>query len=143
MPQLCTSLFQPSLHLLAQQGGGGGSGGDLAGLLVMVVWLALVVLMIAGLWKIFTKAGQPGWAAIVPVYNLYILTKIVGRPWWWLLLMLIPFISIIFAIILYVDLGKSFKKGIGFVIGLILLPFVFVPILGFGSAQYHGPSAAK
>jgi hypothetical protein len=93
------------------------------------------------MWKVFTKAGQPGWASIIPIYNIYIWCKIVGRPWWWILLMLIPFVNFIVAIILCIDLAKSFGKGVGFGIGLALLGIIFFPILGFGSAQYQGPSA--
>jgi hypothetical protein len=97
--------------------------------------------MIAACWKIFTKAGQPGWASIIPIYNWYILCKIVGRPGWWVILLLIPFINFIIGIILCIDLAKSFGKGVGFGIGLILLGLIFFPILGFGSAQYQGPAA--
>lgn len=134
------------LFTLAQNSGGGGGGAGaaaagIAGLLFMLIYVGIIVAVIAGMWKTFTKAGQPGWAAIVPIYNLYIWTKIVGRPWWWLLLMFIPIVSIVIAIILCVDLAKSFGKGIGFAVGLILLGFIFIPILGFGSAQYQGPSA--
>jgi hypothetical protein len=93
------------------------------------------------LWKIFSKAGQPGWASIVPIYNYIVWCKIVGRPAWWVLLLLICFP--IFYIILSIDLAKSFGKGVGFGIGLILLPFIFALILGFGSAQYQGPAAAQ
>lgn len=134
------------LFTLAQNSGGGGGGAGaaaagIAGLLFMLIYVGIIVAVIAGMWKTFSKAGQPGWAAIVPIYNLYIWTKIVGRPWWWLLLMFIPIVSIVIAIILCVDLAKSFGKGIGFAVGLILLGFIFIPILGFGSAQYQGPSA--
>ena len=99
--------------------------------------------MIAAWWKIFTKAGQTGWACIIPIYNLYVWCKIVGRPWWWILLMLIPFVNFIILIILIIDLGKSFGKGVGFGIGLLLLAVIFFPILGFGSAQYQGPAAGS
>jgi hypothetical protein len=99
--------------------------------------------MIAAWWKIFTKAGQPGWACIIPIYNLYVWCKIVGRPWWWILLMLIPFVNFIILIILIIDLAKSFGKGVGFGIGLLLLPIIFFPILGFGSAQYQGPATGS
>lgn len=108
-------------------------------LLLLVLVIAVVV--IAGTWKVFTKAGQPGWAAIVPFYNQYILCKIVGRPGWWVILLLIPYLNIIFIIIIMLDLAKSFAKGVGFAVGLILLGFIFMPILGFGSAQYQGPAA--
>lgn len=106
-----------------------------------IFWLAFMILMIAAVWKIFTKAGQPGWASIIPIYNWYIWCKIVGRPGWWVILFFIPFVNFIVGIILCIDLAKSFGKGVGFGIGLILLPVIFCPILGFGSAQYQGPAA--
>ncbi|MCC6414829.1 MAG: signal peptidase I, partial [Opitutaceae bacterium] len=102
-----------------------------------------LVLIIASVWKTFTKANQPGWAAIIPIYNVYILTKIVGRPWWFILLLLIPLVNIIVAIVLSIDLAKSFGKGAGFGIGIALLGFIFYPILGFGDATYKGPSAGQ
>jgi hypothetical protein len=101
------------------------------------------VLMIVALWKIFTKAGQPGWACLIPIYNIYILCKIVGRPGWWVILMLIPFVNFIIAIILFIDLAKSFGNGVGFGLGLAFLGIIFFPILGFGSSQYQGPAAGK
>lgn len=127
-----------------QGSGGGGAGAAAAGgimLVLFLIYIAAIVAVIVGMWKTFAKAGQPGWAAIVPIYNLYIFTKIVGRPWWWMLLMFIPLVSIIISIIICLDLAKSFGKSSAFAIGLILLPFVFIPILGFGPAQYQGPSA--
>ena len=104
-----------------------------------VVWIcyfAFVILMIAGLWKTFSKAGQPGWAAIIPIYNLIVLCQVAGRPIWWFLLLLICFP--IFYIIICIDIAKRFGKGGGFAVGLIYLPFIFFPMLGFGSAQYQG-----
>ena len=110
--------------------------------LSMIVGLLIALLLIVAMWKVFTKAGQPGWASIIPIYNLYIWCKIVGRPGWWILLMLIPFVNIIVGIILCIDMAKSFGNGAGFGIGLALLGVIFIPILGFGSAQYQGPSAS-
>ena len=107
----------------------------------IIFGLLVALLLIVAMWKVFTKAGQPGWASIIPIYNIYIWCKIVGRPWWWILLMLIPFVNFIICIILCIDLAKSFGKGVGFGIGLALLGIIFFPILGFGSAQYQGPSA--
>jgi hypothetical protein len=106
-----------------------------------IIYLALVVLLIAGWWMIFTKAGEEGWKAIIPIYNVIVLLKIVGREWWWVLLMLIPFVGFIIWIIVALDLAKSFGKGTGFAIGLILLPFIFALILGFGADTYRGPAA--
>ena len=109
--------------------------------MLWIIYLAIVVLVIAGWWKMFEKAGQEGWKAIIPIYDVLVLLKIIGREWWWILLMLIPFVNIVIWIIVELDLAKSFGKGVGFAIGLILLPFIFVPILGFGSDEYRGPAA--
>src|SRR5262245_19891869 len=109
----------------------------------MIVGLLIAVVLIAAMWKVFTKAGQPGWASIIPIYNIYIWCKIVGRPAWWIILLFIPFVNFIIGIILCIDLAKSFGKGAGFCIGLALLGFIFFPILGFGSAQYQGPAAGS
>ena len=130
-----TVLFIPA-RLLAQveYSYSASSQGQAPGPLFWIFWLAFMILMIAACWKIFTKAGQPGWASIIPIYNWYILCKIVGRPGWWVILLLIPFVNFIVGIILCIDLAKSFGKGVGFGIGLILLGVIFFPILGFGSA---------
>lgn len=112
--------------------------GELIALLAgyFVVLLAIVVFMIACQWKIYTKAGKPGWACLVPIYNIVVLLEIVKKPIWWLILMLIPIVNIIIAIIILVELAKAFGKDAGFAIGLLLLPIVFYPMLAFGSAQY-------
>jgi len=106
---------------------------------MIFIWLIIVVLEIVGVWKIFTKAGQPGWAAIIPFYNYWVMLKIVGRPGWWLILFFIPIVNIAIALIVLNDLSKSFGKSVGFTIGLIFLSFIFFPILGFGSDLYRGP----
>jgi hypothetical protein len=105
----------------------------------IICWLAIAIFLLAAQWKIYTKAGQPGWACIIPIYNVYIMLKIVGKPWWWLLLMLIPFLNLIYAIWMINMLSKSFGKDEGFTVGLLLLAVIFYPILGFGSAKYLGP----
>jgi hypothetical protein len=101
-----------------------------------VVCLAIMIVCIAAAWKVFEKAGKPGWAAIVPIYNVIVLLDIVGKPMWWILLMFIPFVNFIVGIIVVLRLVQSFGKGVGFAVGLIFLPFIFYPILGFGDAQY-------
>ena len=106
---------------------------------IIVFYLAILVLMIASLWTIYSKAGQPGWAAIVPIYNVIVLLEIVGKPWWWLILMCIPLVNFVILIIVLNELSKSFGKGSGFTVGLIFLSFIFIPILAFGSAQYTRP----
>jgi hypothetical protein len=110
---------------------------------MVIFWLAIVVLVYAGLWKIFVKAGKPGWAAIVPIYNLIVLIEIVGKPMIWILWLIIPCVNIVFAVWLYNLLSKSFGKTEGYTAGMIILPFVFIPMLGFGDAKYLGPSAAE
>ena len=89
------------------------------------------------MWKIFEKAGKPGWAAIVPIYNIVILLEIIGKPVWWIVLMLIPFVNLIVGIMLYIELAKSFGKGAGVGIACIFVVGLF--ILGFGDATYVGP----
>jgi hypothetical protein len=119
------------------------SGGAAAavGIIMFLIYFAIIIVFIASMWKIFTKAGKPGWAAIIPIYNIIVLLEIVGRPMWWILIYLIC--APIAAIIISIDLAKSFGKDIGFGIGLIILPIVFMPMLGFGAATYVGPSAAQ
>ncbi len=106
------------------------------------VYFLILIIIVAGLWKVFEKAGKPGWAAIIPIYNLIILLEIVGKPTWWIILMLIPFVNFIIAIILYHQLSLSFGQGVGMTIMLIILPFVALPMLGFGSATYKGPQTS-
>ena len=107
--------------------------------IMSIVYLALLVVMIVAYWKIFTKAGEEGWKCLIPIYNIIVLLKIVGRPWWWLILMLIPFVNFIVLIIVMNDLSKSFGHGLGFTLGLIFLSFIFYLILGFGGSKYVGP----
>ena len=117
-----------------------GDGSEI-GIVGMLIGLAFFVLMVASVWKIFTKAGQPGWAAIIPIYNVIVLLKIIGKPWWWILGFLIPLVNFIVMILMAVGLAKVFGKGTGFAIGLILLGFVFYPMLAFGDATYTAPPA--
>jgi hypothetical protein len=112
----------------------------LLALIVPIIFLGLMaaVIEIVGAWFMFQKAGEPGWAAIIPVYNYLIAIKIAGLPWWYLLLMLIPVINLFIYIIILNGLAKNFGKGTGFTIGLFFLRFIFIPILGFGNATYQG-----
>jgi len=107
----------------------------------MICWIVIVLLVVIGMWKVFVKAGKPGWAAIIPIYNMIVLLEIAGKPLWWIILLLIPFVNFIVAIILLIAVARNFGKGIGFALGLLLLPFIFYPILGFGDARYQ-PVAA-
>ena len=109
---------------------------------VIVVYVAIVVFYFASFWRIFTKAGQPGWAGLIPIYNYIVLMKIIGRPWWWVLLFLVPIVNIIVLFIVFIDLAKSFGKSTAFGVGLALLGIIFLPILAWGDATYRGPVAA-
>lgn len=121
-----------------QSNGGGGGLGMIIG---MLLYLAFLVVVVAGMWKTFEKAGQPGWAAIVPIYNVYIMLEIADRPAWWLLLLFVPVVNFIVAILIPIDIAKKFGKGVGFGLGLAFLGFIFYPLLGFGDARYQGRAA--
>jgi hypothetical protein len=118
------------------------SGGASAALVVIYV-VVIFVLVVIPMWVIFQKAGVEPWKSIIPIYNTYMLLKIVGRPGWWLLLLLIPFVNFITLIIVYNDLSKSFGKGGWFTVGLIFLSWIFLMILAFGSATYLGPAGPE
>ena len=120
------------IMLWAQEGGGG-----VGGTLFFVIWLAIVLAVIAGCWKMLVKAGQPGWGILIPIFNAYLLIKVAGRPGWWLLLLLVPVVNLVVSIIIAIDIARNFGKDIGFALGLIFLGFIFYPILGFGEAQYR------
>ncbi|MGC1419930.1 MAG: DUF5684 domain-containing protein [Acidimicrobiales bacterium] len=105
-----------------------------------VVVIAVLLFYIVSEWRLFTKAGRPGWAVLIPIYNLYVQIRIAGKPGWWLILYLVPFVNIIIALFVAFGLARAFSKSDAFGVGLWLLSFVFVPILAFGPAQYRDPS---
>lgn len=107
----------------------------------LLVWLAIAIVLIISLWRIFSKAGQPGWAAIIPIFNAYILCKVAGKPGWWVLLLLIPCLNVVFAFMIALGLAEKFGKGAGFAVGLFFLPFIFYPILAFSDASYESAAA--
>jgi len=121
----------------------GGFFGFIFGLALLCPSIIVIGLLIAGMWKIYTKADERGWAAIIPFYNVWVLLRIVGRPGWWFILWLIPVVNIIIGIILMFDLAKSFDKSVWWGLGLVIIPFIMALILGFGDAQYYGPSAGN
>ena len=94
--------------------------------------------MIAAKWKIFTKAGKPGWASIVPIYDIVVLMEIINKPLWWVVLILIPFVNIIIGVIILIELAKVFGKSSGFGVAMLFFPYVCMPILAFGDATYQG-----
>src|SRR3990170_4799212 len=116
--------------------------GEGVGATFIVIWIAVVVFYIASWWIVFTKAGHPGWAAIIPIYNFVVLLKIAQRPVWWIVLLLIPLVNIVVLIIVSIEVAQNFGKTTGFGVGLALLGWIFYPILAFGSARYQPPGAA-
>ncbi|WP_207895971.1 DUF5684 domain-containing protein [Hymenobacter gummosus] len=116
------------------------AGGIFAGIFGLV-YLAILVLVVAGMWKMFEKAGKPGWAAIIPIYNIIVMHEIVGRETWKIIWMFVPFVNIYFLITLYVSLCKAYgKTGIGSYLAMIFFGFIYIPYLGFSSdVRYVGP----
>lgn len=107
------------------------------GMGMMIFMLLIAVVLIAAMWKVFEKAGEPGWAALIPIYNFIVLLKIAGKPAWWVVLMFIPFVNFVIAIILSLAIAKNFGKGAGFGLGLAFLGLVFYPILAWGDSRYE------
>ncbi len=129
-------------------------GATLAALmLILIIGLAVAVFMIIVYWKMFSKAGEAGWKAIIPIYNTYILFKVAKIPlvfFAWLIctilmwfdnsaINIIGYLGVLVTwIVLDVKIASSFGKSAGFAVGLIFLPIIFFPILAFGSATYQG-----
>lgn len=127
-----------SLNQETEGGGGGGAIAAIFGMGFALFMLLFALLIVASVWKVFSKAGEPGWAVIVPIYNIIVLLKITGKPVWWIVLMFIPLVNAIVGILLALALAEKFGKGAGFGLGLAFLPFIFYPILAFGDARYTG-----
>lgn len=122
----------PILSFLVPLQNDGGS------ILSVIPPLAVTIVIFAGFWKTFEKAGEPGWAAIIPIYNFYILAKISDNAWWWVVLFFIPVIQFFALAKVSIDVAGKFNKGILFGLGLTFLSFIFFPLLGFGGARYQG-----
>lgn len=122
----------------AQDAASGAAAGAM--IVMMLIYLPMMILMLTSMMGVFIKADKPWWAAIVPIYNLVVMCEIVGKPVWWVVLMLIPLANIVVMILLTHSLSKSFGKDAGYTAGLLLLSVVFYPMLAFGSAQYQGPA---
>ncbi len=104
---------------------------------VSLIYLAIIVLFIISWWKLFEKMGRQGWEGIIPIYNMVILLEMVGKPWWWILLMFIPVVNLVMTILTYIALSNRFGQSGAFAIGLTFLGFIFFPILAFGDAQFQ------
>ena len=113
-----------------------GQGLGIGMLVLVVIGLALSLLMIISYWKLFNKAGQPGWAILIPIYPAIVMLQIAGKPIWWILLLIVPVVGIVIAIKMLAGIARNFGKGTGFVLGMLFLPIIFWPILGLGSAEY-------
>src|ERR1051325_2242295 len=105
------------------------------GMGVLIFELIVIGLTVIGMWKVFDKAGEPGWAALLPIYNIWVLLKVAGKPGWWFILMLIPLVNLLALIPVSIGVAARFGKGAGYGIGLWLLPFIFYPMLGFSDAR--------
>lgn len=109
--------------------------------MLTLIYLALVVLMLVSGWKVFEKAGKPGWAYIIPIYNLVVWLEIIKKPVWWIIMLFIPLVNIYFAVVMMLETAKCFGKSSGFGIGLVFLPFIFLPMLAFqNDAVYTEPA---
>ena len=116
---------------------------DAIGVVGLALYVLIIGFFIAVGWKIYQKAGRPGWVVLVPIYNLYVLMEIVGRPAWWLVLFFLPVVNLVIATIVNIDLAKSFGKDLLYGLGITFLGFIFLPMLAFGSDTYKGPAASE
>lgn len=136
--------FDSSTYTTTTVDSSAAAGVGIAFLLIYLLFLSVfTVLMIASMWKLFKKAGKNGWEAIIPIYNTIVMLQIIGRPVWWIVLFLIPFVNFVVAIIVAIDLAKSFGKDAGMGILVALLPIIGYPILAFGDSKYVGPAASQ
>lgn len=133
------------------------------GIILFIIVLAVLIFLLITNWRIFSKAGKPGWAALVPFYNAYIMSYIafgnanyfIAIMFLWVMVFigriteigilssLVSLASLVLYIIYCTKISKAFGKSSGFTVGLVLLPLIFFPILGFGSAEYIGPQEIK
>jgi hypothetical protein len=112
-----------------QSSGGGG--------IELFAVLALTIVIFAGFWKTFEKAGEPGWAGLIPIYNLYVLVRVSGNAWWWFILFFVPLVNFFATVKISIDIAGKFNRGVLFGLGLTFLSFIFYPVLGFGDYQYQ------
>ena len=132
------TFFGVTSTLFAGNGEGAAASG--VGIGFVLLYIAIVVAMLAGFWKVFVKADKPGWAVLIPIYNVIVMLEIAGRPLWWIILMFIPIVNVVISIIVSIDIANKFGKGAGFGLGLAFLGFIFYPILGFGDSKYMAES---
>ena len=109
-------------------------GGGLFG----IVYFAVMIIMIVAGWKIFVKAGEPGWAVLIPFYNMWVMIRIAGKEWWWFLLLFVPLVNFVAILLVSIGIAEKFGKSALFGIGLMFLGFIFYPVLAFSDAEYQG-----
>lgn len=136
--------FDSSTYTTTTVDSSAAAGVGIALLLIYLLFVAvLTTIMVVSMWKLFKKAGKKGWEAIIPIYNTIVMLEIIGRPVWWLVLFFIPFVNFVVAIIVALDLAKSFGKDAGMGILVAFLPIIGYPILAFGDSKYVGPAASS
>lgn len=106
-----------------------------------IINIIILIAIIAGLWKLFGKAGEYGWACLIPFYNLWVLNRIGGKEWYWFIGYFIPVVNLVLMVLLSLAIARRFGQPVIFGIALFFLPFLFYPILGFGSSRFQ-PNAA-
>ena len=116
-------------------------GGMLSTMLVLIG--AVYLFFLVATWKLYFKAGRPGWASLIPIYTTVVFCRICGRSGWLTLALMIPGVNVIVSIMLSVDLARVFGRGTGFALGLIFLSPIFFPILAFGSSRYVGRPSGR
>lgn len=107
----------------------------------IIGYVALIVVLLAAMWTIFSKAGKAGWLAIIPIVNFFVMLDIAGKPWWWVIGLFIPIVNFVVIVLLWHGISTNFGKGTGFTLGLIFLSPIFLLILAFGDAEYMGGKA--
>jgi len=113
-------------------------GGGATVALSIYILVAFNLFLITSAWIVFVKADRPGWACLLPIYNIILLLQIAGKPWWWFFLYMLPVVGVVISLLHMIALAEAFGKGVGYGIGLVFLGFIFLPLLAFGDAEYSG-----
>lgn len=110
--------------------------------MMLIFILVFLTMWIVGGWTMFQKAGQPGWACVIPIYNMIVLVRVARLPAWWVLLAIIPYIGWLFGLVVHVSVANRFGRGVLFGLCMGVLPFVFYPVIGLGNSRYEGDTLA-
>lgn len=117
--------------------------GIIGSLIFGVIYLGLIIFFGVTYWKIYEKAGKPGWASLIPIYSALVLMEIIDKPKIWVLYMCIPFVGLYWMVLSAIEFAKVFGKDTGFAIGMIVFPYIFLPMIAFGDAQYQGAGGGE